>query len=330
MKKQEKKEILDSLKLKNELNPDIFMLSGTMIPEVRKKLLQISYDFYDFVNLDWVGISDIVLVGSMANYNWSKYSDIDVHVRIPFSEISNNKQLAEDLALTKKSLWKVKNDIELKGHDVEHYLENSEKDELKSSGVYSIIKDKWLNKPDKSLSKKKINMNRISSLIDKFNKTYGKIKNKYNKTKGEGEIQDDVSDFKDVIYKLRQVGLDKGGEFSEENLAFKAMRRSKMIDDLKDMKRKSYSNNISSKSSSSSSASNKKKDDDRGDSSLNKKRKKGEEDTLSKGAGRYIINGRKYKSLRDAEKETGIPKSTIQYRVKNDWPNFRELEIGSL
>ncbi len=41
--------------------------------EVRERLLVIAYEFIDFLDIDIV-VTDIILTGSLSNYNWSKYS----------------------------------------------------------------------------------------------------------------------------------------------------------------------------------------------------------------------------------------------------------------
>ena len=41
---------------------------------------------------------------------------------------------------------------------------------------------------------------------------------------------------------FRQSGLDRDGEYSNENLAFKVLRRSKSLDRLNDITKKSYKN----------------------------------------------------------------------------------------
>ena len=43
-----------------------------MKPEIRTRLLEIAYEFIDFLDVDLV-VTDIILTGSLSNYNWSKY-----------------------------------------------------------------------------------------------------------------------------------------------------------------------------------------------------------------------------------------------------------------
>ena len=86
-------EILKSFEPKKELNPKVWDLSGgvaTMKPEVRERLLEIAYEFIDFLDIDIV-VTDIILTGSLSNYNWSKYSDFDLHIVANFSQYPENQ-----------------------------------------------------------------------------------------------------------------------------------------------------------------------------------------------------------------------------------------------
>lgn len=324
MDKENKSKILNSLKVKDQLNPAFFDLSQQMIPEVRKKLLGIAYAFYDFIDIDNVPIDDVVLVGSMANYNWSDFSDADVHIRVPYDVISTDKELTKELMFTKKSLWEERHNFKIEETEIELFIEDSDANELKSTGIYSILKDRWLLEPSKSMfSNKDINFGRISKLLDKVSSIYNKMGNSYSKGDNLG-LSDDVDDLLNTVYKMREHGLSTGGESSEENLAFKALRRGKILSNLKKMR----SGDLDKRFRSKKPRNTKPKDDGFEDLSKKKKKKKDDEN-LTTGGGRYIINGRRYRSLRTAEKEVGVPKSTIQYRVKSsNYPNFRELNTG--
>ena len=46
---------------------------------IQKNLLKIAKDYYSELKLD-IPILDITLTGSLANYNWSKYSDNSLYI----------------------------------------------------------------------------------------------------------------------------------------------------------------------------------------------------------------------------------------------------------
>ena len=202
------------------LNPNVWD-DLKLKPEIKEKLLQIGKDFYADTETD-APLKDILFVGSLANFNWSDTSDFDVHVVIDFKDVDENVELVEKLVNALKSKWNDEHDIHLKGHNVEVYIQDITK-ENRSSGVYSLMQDKWLTEPQKE-----------NVLIDKE-----KIQQKYNdyvrkiesgiKTQNIEKLKTIVKD----VYDMRQSGLDKSGELSTENLVFKILRSRNYIEKLK-------------------------------------------------------------------------------------------------
>ena len=81
--------VISSFKLNSTLQPKIWIDGGsTMNPNVRKNLLEIAYQFIDSFGVDVI-VSDIIVVGSIANYNWSEYSDVDLHILVEYNQFSN-------------------------------------------------------------------------------------------------------------------------------------------------------------------------------------------------------------------------------------------------
>ena len=202
------------------LNPNVW--DGLKLkPEIKEKLLQIGKDFYTDTETD-APLKDILFVGSLANFNWSDTSDFDVHVVIDFKDVDENVELVEKLVNALKSKWNDEHDIHLKGHNVEVYIQDITK-ENRSSGVYSLIQDKWLTEPQKE-----------NVLIDKE-----KIQQKYNdyvRKINSGIKSQDIEKLKTIVkdvYDMRQSGLDKSGELSTENLVFKILRSRNYIEKLK-------------------------------------------------------------------------------------------------
>jgi len=202
------------------LNPNVW--DGLKLkPEIKEKLLQIGKDFYTDTETD-APLKDILFVGSLANFNWSDTSDFDVHVVIDFKDVDENVELVEKLVNALKSKWNDEHDIHLKGHNVEVYIQDITK-ENRSSGVYSLMQDKWLTEPQKE-----------NILIDKE-----KIQQKYNdyvRKINSGIKTQDIEKLKTIVkdvYDMRQSGLDKSGELSTENLVFKILRSRNYIEKLK-------------------------------------------------------------------------------------------------
>jgi hypothetical protein len=230
--------ILKSFHIQNELNPKIWESpdGDNMNPKVRERLLEIAYDFIDFLDID-ILISDIVMTGSLSNYNWSEYSDVDIHILVDFNQFSSEeKPLYEELFYLKKSVYNNKHNITIFGYDVELYVEDeSSIKEVKGIGVYSLLNDEWKSKPSKESVE--IDLEGISTKAKQWMDIIdGVIKH----TKDE-EIESAKGIIKkcvDKIRKYRERGLQKGGEFSEENLVFKILRRNGYLEKIRSLKDK--------------------------------------------------------------------------------------------
>ncbi len=80
--------VISSFDLQKTLQPKIWTESGQkMNPRVRRNLLEIAYQFIDSFGLDVI-VDDIIVTGSIANYNWSEYSDVDLHILIDYNQFS--------------------------------------------------------------------------------------------------------------------------------------------------------------------------------------------------------------------------------------------------
>lgn len=202
------------------LNPAIWD-NLKLKPEIKEKLLQIGKDFYADTETD-APLKDILFVGSLANYNWSDTSDFDVHVVIDFKDVDENVELVEKLVNALKSKWNDEHDIHLKGHNVEVYIQDVTK-ENRSTGVYSLMQDKWLSEPQKE---------NIEIDKEKIQEKYNDFVRKINSALKAQDIDKLKSIVKDV-YDMRQAGLDKSGELSTENLVFKILRNRNYIEKLK-------------------------------------------------------------------------------------------------
>ena len=95
---------LKSFENKPSLNEKIWV-NDKINSRVRLKLLDIADSFFNTLDIDWVEVKDIVFTGSLANYNWSKYSDIDLHILIDFNDVDENKTLVKNYLDSKKNEW---------------------------------------------------------------------------------------------------------------------------------------------------------------------------------------------------------------------------------
>jgi predicted nucleotidyltransferase len=227
--------ILHSFSIKETLNPKVWENSedpkkAMMIPKVRKALERIADEFIDDLGED-VFVEDVYLMGSLANFNWSEYSDFDLHVIVDFEKYENQEDLYKELFDLKKKLFNDKHNIKIFGYDVEVYAQGAS-DEAHSDGVYSVMNDEWIHRPTKT--HKNLDMSVLKTKIKSWT---DKIDDVIKDAKSEGNAES-LKKLKDKLKDYRQSGLDKDGEFSYENLVFKYLRRSGHIGKLFDEKTK--------------------------------------------------------------------------------------------
>ena len=89
--------------VKDDLNPVVWD-KKKMRPEIRERLLAIAEDFHESLELE-VPLENVVLVGSMANFNWHRHSDFDLHLIVDFKKINDDVKLVEELLDLSKKRW---------------------------------------------------------------------------------------------------------------------------------------------------------------------------------------------------------------------------------
>jgi len=198
--------------------------------DIRDRLISITKDFMDSMGIETVVVEDIIIVGSIANYNWSKYSDIDLHVVIDKEKVTDDTLLADEFFTAKKELYNIKHDISIKEFDVELYAQDI-KETVDSDGIYSVLYNKWIKTPTKDKGEGVIDKKGIIKKVKDFDK---KLTNIIKETDPEAKILK-IDKLKAKIRAYRKSGLTKGGEYSTENLVFKYLRRSKYLEQLRDL-----------------------------------------------------------------------------------------------
>jgi hypothetical protein len=136
----------EGFQINDQLEPRLWK-DEKLRPFISRKLMEIANDFIDGLPFN-VTIQDVRFTGSLANYNWSKYSDIDLHIVVDFEELDDNKELVKEMFDAKRLRWNEHHDITIKGYEVELYVED-EGEEHSSSGVYSVMEDEWVNHPER-------------------------------------------------------------------------------------------------------------------------------------------------------------------------------------
>jgi predicted nucleotidyltransferase len=225
----------ESFEMQDELQPEIWQ-DEALWPEIRERMIEIVEDFLDGLNVS-VSVTDIRLTGSLANYNWSKYSDVDLHIVVDFDKIDEDTSLVKSFFDAARMRWNDLHDIKLYGFEVELYVENI-RDPHHSSGVYSVLKKKWIKHPargdieiDFVTARKK--SDDISTRVN--------LTNYMVETGKHAAALKSIKHIKEKIRRMRRAGLESPErEFSPENVAFKILRRDGTLEKLSNMKFDAY------------------------------------------------------------------------------------------
>lgn len=205
-----------------ELNPK-FWSDGLFNDRIRKKLLKISDEFYTGFGYE-IPVNDVTLTGSIANYNYNDFSDLDIHVLLDFKKINPNIELVKKAVDGERFMWNLRHNIRIKGHDVEFYIQDVNEQHV-ATGLYSLKDDKWLKEPvykEPHIDEEQIDFKYLTykSGIEKL----VEISQREMTPEVSAKNYLFASEYKQKIQKSRKEGLHDVGEFSIENLVFKKLR----------------------------------------------------------------------------------------------------------
>jgi len=157
-------------------------------------------------------VRDITISGSNAAYSYTDHSDLDLHILVNMKDLPDD-DIYHEFFKAKKDLYNDSHDITINGIPVELYIQDAA-EPVTSLGEYSVKDNKWLRMP----AKRRANFDQTATK-SKYIKLLDVIDTALQSNK--------ISKVNKVLKKIkqyRQAGLDKGGEFSPENLAYKALR----------------------------------------------------------------------------------------------------------
>jgi len=225
-------QLSDAVKFHDHLNPKIF--HGQHVrPEVEKQLKIIAGDFLEELGVDGLDVQDITISGSNAAYSYTPNSDLDLHILVDMTKL-NDDEMYRELFDAKKNAYNDSHDIKIHGIPVELYIQDSSQPVI-SLGEYSIKNNKWLKIP----SKRRANFDQTAT-AKKYEKMLAVI-DRALKTQKLDRIQNVLK----TIKRYRQAGLDNGGEFGPENLAYKALRSQGYITALYKLRDELHSKELS-------------------------------------------------------------------------------------
>lgn len=228
----------ESFEKHDELDPTFWNDNKQLHAKMKKRLMKIAVDFIDGLGSTIpLELVDVRLTGSLANYNWSKYSDVDLHIVVDFDKIDEYTDLVREYLDHARWRWNINHDIIIRGHEVEIYVENVGHT-THASGIYSLIKDEWVIKPDPA----KTQFDYVAA-----RKKADAIETEINLISTIGEREDPRATLSSAerllnkIHRMRMAGLHSPAqEYSCENIAFKILRREEALDKLKELKYDAY------------------------------------------------------------------------------------------
>lgn len=231
---------ISSIQQHDTLSPLLWNDDNSLKDEVRISLLQIAKRFIEYSNLTDYKFNDIIFTGSLANYNYTNNSDIDLHIILDFSQISENIEFAEELLKLKKTIWNDNLPIQIKGFVTEVYYQDIN-EILHASGTYSLMNNNWIIKPIKKIVN--INTNNIKLKTAELMNAIDSLESNTDKS----NWIESYEKLKDKIKAYRKSGLESSGEYSTENLVFKTLRNSGYLTKLTDMKNNYLKNELTLK-----------------------------------------------------------------------------------
>ena len=225
----------NNLKPKPTLNRKFWDRNRRLNGKTADKLLDIAKDFAIELDIE-DKIKNVIFTGSLASYNWHKKSDIDLHLVINYEDFDEKPEIMKQLFDSLRSNWNKKHKIMIRGHEVEIYIQD-EDEEHHANGVYSLIEEDWLIKPmpldtelDIDGAKKKAEG--VEKDINEANKLLS--------MKRHLDARKMAEKIKEKVRNLRLSGLKGEGIYSIENIAFKILRNSNLLDKLDHIYVQSY------------------------------------------------------------------------------------------
>ncbi len=217
------------------LHPEFWDAAHNFDQVVREKLLTIAKDVCEGAGVKDSLVDDIQLTGSMANFNYTDFSDLDVHVLLDFAKINHDEDLVKKALDGKRFVWNLRHDIKMGGHDVELYFQDTEEPH-KASGLYSILNNKWIREPEHNAPE--VDERDVATKADRLKGEIADLEVALSQTEEEGDL-DDLAEAADAlrskVAKMRKDSLEANGEFGIGNLAFKELRNSDYMERLIDV-----------------------------------------------------------------------------------------------
>ena len=216
-----------AIELHDTLNPKLWDENNNLRPIVKDRLIRIVDKYIESSDvLTKEDVIDVELLGSNASYNYTPYSDLDVHLVVNMEDVSCDPALFQLACNAERSNFNKNYDFKIKGIDVELYVEDVHAGTA-SNGIYSLFNDEWIKFPQKITVPNYDNDEEYITLLNKWKSQAAALLDNAASSK---QIQEYINN----LYNLRRTSIMKDGEFGKGNLVFKEIRNEGLLDKLKE------------------------------------------------------------------------------------------------
>lgn len=227
-----------AVELHDTLNPKLWDENSNLRPLVKDRLTKIVDKYIessDIITKD--DVIDVELLGSNASYNYTPYSDLDVHLVVNMEDVSCDPALFQLACNAERANFNKNYDFKIKGIDVELYVEDVHAGTA-SNGIYSLFNDEWIKFPQKITVPNYDNDEEYIALLSRWKSQAAALLDNAASAK---QVQEYINN----LYNLRRTSIMKDGEFGKGNLIFKELRNLGYLDNLKQKQYKLSSKELS-------------------------------------------------------------------------------------
>ena len=215
----------ETIEKHDKLNPKLFGADNKLLPQVVDKINEIVEEFKDELAEEQVElvVKDIVLIGSNVSFNYTKDSDLDVHI---VTNMDGKNADYVKIYDAYRKLWNRRMSINFYGIPVELYVESSDLKTV-SNGIYSVLNNDWIKFPTEQVIPE-VDQNAVDHYFKPFEDWYNNIK--------ANPTIEEIDKFINDVYVARKTALEGEGEYALGNLVFKEVRNYGYLDDLKELR----------------------------------------------------------------------------------------------
>lgn len=214
---------------KGRLNPALWS-DDQLDPVVESELRELANEFMRTADYDFT-VTDTVITGSNASYNWTDSSDIDLHVLVEFSDGELGK-LERSLAKQVTANWRKSHDVRVHGVPVEMYIQEAPAPVEAGIGQYSLDSG-WINRPSAEVAHRRPPARVLDSAYATATEIMRLDLDLRSGRATAREVNARAERLKDSIWGERQKSLMSDGVLGDGNLKFKTLRAWGSLDDLK-------------------------------------------------------------------------------------------------